>query len=365
MDNKFLTLIVIAFLGTTISRTLRMGTAFLTISEGFSFLSLLAATFAIGRILSSYLSGISTEKYGSKVASLGISVIALTGLGYAVLPAVTYLPLRILHGLASGIAWPSLQTLVMSSVGEEKRGRASSLYFIATNSAWILAFLIGSIIDRNAMVVSSALLILIALVMLKLDVRVGVKAKKGKGKGKKRFVPPNEAIALGGLAVGFMTLLVNTEVAIAVLGLEFEKTVIGIVLAVAALIGAVVSYLVNRKLIDYLETHLSLLLPSVATPVASTLIYVSPMTSSVGVLVTKAAVSWWRSTLLGLSRAQETGKRVGLFNSSADAGRIIGAFIASQGAAMLPILSALSFVLGLASWTLSLKSRGEVSEDKK
>ncbi len=355
-------LLAIAFAGTTLSRSVRMGTAFMTVAEGFSFLSLLAATFALGRIASSYLSGSLTEKYGPKVTSLGMSLIALAGFGYALAPTAAYLPLRVLHGLAAGIAWPSLQTLVMSSVEKERRGRASSLYFIATNAAWVLAFLLGSFFNRSAVLVSSSLLLALSIVVSRL--RVGARAPKGgKGKGKKAsFVPPNVSIALGGLAVGFMTLLVNTEVAIAVLSSELGKAASGLVLASAALVGAVVSYLINKKLIDYMESHLSMLLPSVTTPLASSLIYLSPTVSALGTLLTKASVSWWRSVLLGLSKAEKTGKRVGIFNSSADAGRIVGALLASQGPAALPILSALSLALGLASWFLSVRGIGTRTE---
>ncbi len=358
----FYLLLIVVLLGTTASRLMRVGSAFATLQLGWSFMAFLAATFALGRLMTSFLGGELTKKVGAKVTSVGLISLGAVGLGYAYLPPGMYLPLRIVHGFSAGLTWPSLQAVTMSKVPAERRGRASSLYFVASNVGWIIAFALGGLLPKKSILPSSIILLALGLAMLMVKGKVPKKEGKGKKGRKAHFAPPLKALAISGLAVGFMTLLVNTEVAIAVFGNEFGKGPGGLLLATAALIGSIASYFLNKKLIDIMESHLALLLPGASSSLASLLIPMGGTLSVIGLFFTKALVSWWRSSLLGLARVGDVGRRVGTFNASADGGRLLGSLIASIGPWSLPLLSALSLSLSVVSWYLS---RGATSYTKK
>jgi len=346
---EFYALLLIVFLGTTASRLMRVGSAFAVFNEGWGFLAFLAASFALGRLLSSFLGGELTKKFGAKVSSFGLGMLGLVGLGYAFLPSSLYLPLRIVHGLSAGFTWPSLQAVTMSKVGAEKRGRASSLYFVASNLGWFFAFTLGGLLSKKTLLPSALLLLALAAVV---STEKGVvKKEKGRRKGKKlMFVPPTGALVLSALALGFMTVLVNTEVAIAAFGAELGKALAGITLGLAALIGSGISYFLNRKLIDIMESDLSMLLPAVSTSLSSLLISLPPPLSVVGLVATKTLTMWWRSSVLGLARTGDVGRRVGAFNAGGDAGRLIGSTFMSLGPWTLPVASIISLVLGTVAW---------------
>jgi MFS family permease len=243
----------------------------------------------------------------------------------------------------------------MSKVPAEKRGRGSSLYFLAANLGWFFAFALGGLLPKRVLLPSALVLLALGIVMLTEKGKVKKEGPKKRGK-KVTFVPPLAALVLSGIALGFMTLLVNTEVAIAVFGKEFGKAWGGLLLAFAALFGSAISYFFNKKLIDVMESHLSILLPGALTSSASFLISLPAPFSALGLFATKALVAWWRSSLLGLARVGDVGRRVGAFNSAGDGGRLLGSLIASAGPWTLPVLSALSLALALSSWLLSLRS---------
>ena len=347
----FYTFLLIAFLGTTSGRLLRIGTAFYTLNQGWTFLALLASTFALGRIISSFLGGELTKRFGSRVAGLGMLTLGLVGIAYSYLPPIYYLALRIVHGISAGLAWPSLQALTMSRAKREFRGRASSLYFTATNLGWFLAFLLGGLIPKGSMLPSSIILITLGSILLLVKQELVKERKRTKGKV---FIPPLSAIVLGSIALGFMTLLVNTEVAVAIFGREFGRVMGGTLLALAALIGSASGYYLNKVLIDVNESHLSMLIPPLVTTSSSFLIYFQPL-SPLGLFLTKAFVSWWRSVMLALARVKDVGRRVGAFNAGGDAGRFLGSLIASFGPWTLPFLSLSSLALALTAWALSLR----------
>ncbi|UXD22148.1 hypothetical protein IPA_02120 [Ignicoccus pacificus DSM 13166] len=353
---NFYSLLIIVFLGTTASRLLRVGSAFSTLSQGWSFLALLAATFALGRILTSFLGGELSKKFGAKITSLGLFTLGWVGIGYYLLPSTLYLPLRIVHGFSAGLTWPSLQAITMSKVGVEKRGRGSSLYFLASNAGWFFAFALGGAFPKGTLLPSSIALLILSAIML-FEKGKAKKEKMGRKDKRRTFVPPLTALILSGIALGFMTLLVNTEVAIAIFGKEFGKLYGGIILALAALVGSAVSYFLNKKLIDIMESHLSILLPGLSTSLSSLLMPLGGGLSVLGLFTTKTLVAWWRSSLLGLARTGDVGRRVGTFNASADGGRFLGSLITALGPWTLPILSLSSLGLSVASWLLSLRSK--------
>ncbi len=347
-------MLIIAFLGTTASRLMRVGSAFAVFGEGWGFLAFLAATFALGRLLSSFLGGELTKRFGARVTSFGLFMLGLVGLGYAYLPSTYYLPLRVVHGLSAGFTWPSLQAVTMSKVEEKKRGRASSLYFVATNLGWFFAFTLGGLLSKRALLPSALALLILSLATLK------VKGKVRKGEGRKRrkakiFAPPTGALVLSALALGFMTVMVNTEVAIAAFGFELGKALAGITLGLAALIGSGISYFLNKKLIDVMESHLSMLLPALTTSLSGFLISAPPPLSVIGLVATKTLTMWWRSAVLGLARTGDVGRRVGAFNAGGDAGRLIGSSISSLGPWTLLLLPALALALGVGAWAWALK----------
>ncbi len=348
---SFYVFLLIAFLGTTSGRLLRIGTAFYTLNQGWTFLAFLASTFALGRIISSFLGGELTKRFGSRVAGLGMLTLGLVGIGYSYLPPLYYLGLRVIHGISAGLAWPSIQALTMSRAKREFRGRASSLYFTVINLGWFLAFLLGGLIPKGSILPSSLILIVLGSALIFVKQELIKERKKAKGKV---FIPPLSAIVLGSIALGFMTLLVNTEVAVAIFGKEFGRAIGGILLASAALIGSASGYYLNKILIDINESHLSMLLPPVVTTSSSFLIYLQPL-SPIGLFLTKAFVSWWGSVMLALARVKDVGRRVGAFNAGGDAGKFLGALISSLGPWTLPYLSLSSLALALIAWALSLR----------
>ncbi len=348
---EFYALIIIAFLGNTFGRLIRTGSAFATLSQGWTFMALLASTFAIGRLLSSFLGGELTKKVGAKITSFGMLVMGGVGLAYYFSPPSYYLPLRILHGLTAGFTWPSLQAITMSKVEPKRRGRASSIYFAATNLGWFLAFFLGGLLAKESLIPASLALIILSFILL----REKGKVQKGLGKGKRErlFIPPTSAILLSAIGLGFLTVLVNTEVAIAAFGYEFGRIYGGLVLGLAALIGSGISYFLNRKLIDIEESHLSMLLPSLSASLSGFLISAQAPLSAIGLIFTKTFVMWWRSTLLGLSRTGDVGRRVGVFNAGGDGGRLLGSLLTSLGPWTLPLVPLVGLTLGAISWLIS------------
>ena len=352
---EFYALLLITFLGTTASRLMRVGSAFAVFGEGWSFLAFLATSFALGRLLSSFLGGELTKKFGAKVTSFGLGALGLVGLGYAFLPPTAYLALRVVHGLSAGFTWPSLQAITMSKVGPEKRGRASSLYFVASNLGWFFAFVLGGLLSKETLLPSAVILIILALVMIR--EKGVVKKERKKARKKVMFVPPTGALVLSALALGFMTVLVNTEVAIATFGAELGKAMAGLTLGLAALVGSTISYFLNKKLIDVMESHLSMLLPAVSTSLSSFLISLPAPPSVIGLLFTKTLTMWWRSSVLGLARTGDVGRRVGAFNAGGDAGRFVGSAFMSLGPWTLPVASTISLALGVIAWLRAVKAQ--------
>ena len=344
--REFFFLLLVAFLGNTASRLMRVGSAFATLNEGWSFLAFLAASFAFGRLISSFLGGELTKKLGSKTASLGLASLGAVGLGYSYLPSSFYPYLRVLHGLSAGFTWPAVQALAMSKVERGFRGRASSLYFFSGNLAWFFAFALGGALGKASSLPSSVILFALALAVL----RVKGVAKKEKVKRKGGFAPPLTSIILSSLGLGMMTVMVNTEVAIATFGGELGKVWGGLTLATAALVGSGISYFLNKKLIDVMESDLSLVLPPLASSLPGTLMALPAPASVLGLFVAKAGTMWWRSAVLGLARSGDVGRRVGAFNASGDAGRLLGSLISSAGPQALPALPLTALALGLAAW---------------
>ncbi len=347
---NFYTLILIAFLGNTFGRLIRTGSAFASLNQGWGFMAFLATTFALGRLLSSFLGGELTKRVGARITSAGMVVMGLVGIAYYYLPPVYYLPLRVLHGLTAGFTWPSLQAVIMSKVDPKRRGRVSSLYFVSTNLGWFFAFLLGGLLVKESLLPASIALILLSIVLLK------EKGKVEKGERRKRealFAPPTHAILLSAIGLGFLTVLVNTEVAIATFGYELGKVFGGLVLGLAALIGSGVSYFLNKVLIDVKESHLSMLLPSLSASLSGFLIPLAAPLSAIGLILTKSFVMWWRSTLLGLSRTGDVGRRVGIFNAGGDGGKLLCSALLSLGSWTLPLAPAIGLLLGLAAWVIS------------
>ncbi|ABU81485.1 MFS transporter [Ignicoccus hospitalis] len=348
--KEFYALLLVAFLGNAASRTARMGSAFATLEEGWGFLAALAAAFSLGRLASSFLGGELSKKYGSKVTSLGLASLGATGLGYALLPPSYYPLLRAFHGFSAGFTWPSLQAITMSKVPREYRGRASSLYFVSGNLAWFFAFALGGLLAESALVPSALALFALSLAVLAFKGKAVEERRKGKGKA---FVPPLSALVMTSIALGIMTVLVNTEVAVAVFGREFGKAFGGLLLAAAALVGSIISYFLNKKLIDISESHLSMLLPAVGASLSGFLISAPPPLSALGLFSTKALTMWWRSSALGLARAGDVGRRVGAFNAAGDFGRLLGSLASSLGPWTVALLPALSLALGTLAWAHS------------
>ena len=350
----FYALVLIAFLGNTFGRLIRTGSAFAMLNQGWGFMAFLATTFALGRLISSFLGGELTKKVGARITSAGMAIMGGVGIAYYFSPPEYYLPIRVIHGLTAGFTWPSLQAVTMSKVDPKRRGRASSLYFASTNLGWFLAFFLGGLLAKESLIPASIALIVLAIVLLK------EKGKVRKGEGRKReervFAPPTHAILLSAIGLGFLTVLVNTEVAIAAFGYEFGRTFGGLILGLAALIGSGISYFLNKTLIDIKESHLSMLLPSLSASLSGFLISLSAPISAVGLILTKSFVMWWRSTLLGLSRTGDVGRRVGIFNAGGDGGRLLCSAMLSLGPWALPIAPAVGLTLGLIAWLISKPS---------
>lgn len=105
----------------------------------------LTAGFMIARGLSSLYSGllISSKGYGF-TGLIGLLLLAVAYYVYMVIPINLYPLIRVLEGFASGLLWPSIQALVVSSVPSNWRARGLSIYFILGSVAYYFGIWIAS-----------------------------------------------------------------------------------------------------------------------------------------------------------------------------------------------------------------------------
>jgi len=125
----------------------------------------LTAGFMLARAFSSLYSGllISSRGYGF-TGSCGLFLLAIAYYVYTMVPVNVYPIVRVLEGFASGLLWPSIQALVVSSVPSNWRARGLSIYFVLGSVAYYFSVWIASplrhIIGYNGLFTASILIII-------------------------------------------------------------------------------------------------------------------------------------------------------------------------------------------------------------
>ncbi|ABU81737.1 MFS transporter [Ignicoccus hospitalis] len=319
-------LLVATFLGVLSGVTLRTGSAFKELDEGLSFMAGLAVAFSLGRALVSFLSSEAVNKYGGKVTASGFAALSAIGLGYYLAPPSAYPALRLLHGLASGLTWPSMQALVMMSTKDHERARVSSLYFFVGNAGASLAYLIGALAPSEALLTSSLTLLTLSIYLFKESDKIKFVRRTKRG----LFAPPPLPLLMMAISIGMLNVLVNSEIIMYLMGSAFGRWLSGALLSAASAAGSAASYFAGRALLDVRQSPASLFLPAAGSLVSSSfLLHGDPKTGAASVLFAQGFLAWWRSALTAAARAGDVGKRIGLINLGRDLGNVIGGITVS------------------------------------
>jgi MFS family permease len=240
-------LLTMTFIGVVCGMTLRTASAFKEVGSSWTFMALLAMAFSIGRGMSSLFSGEATKRYGSKVTALGFAALGTAGLGYAFGPPTLYPMIRIIHGISSGITWPSMQAVVLALSPPQKRARVSSMYFFIGSLGMSVAYIIGSAFSAKALYVAPFVLYVLSLYTLRISGKIGrVEKKREKGV----FAPPSSTLFLMAMTTGMINVIVNTEVTIAYLYSILGKLGAGVALSFASAAGTLISYVLGKELLD-------------------------------------------------------------------------------------------------------------------
>lgn len=109
--------------------------------------ALLTLGFMAARSIASFIHAPLMEKYTSRIiGGLGLALIVTTYMLYMILPPITYPAIKLIEGLASGLFWPLMQSLVVRSVAPNWRSRWTSIYFILGSIAGYAGVVAGSLI---------------------------------------------------------------------------------------------------------------------------------------------------------------------------------------------------------------------------
>ncbi len=332
-------LLAATFVGVICGMTLRTASAFKEVGSSWAFMAFLALAFSLGRGTSSLISGEAVKKYGSKVTALGFFALGSVGVGYAIGPPSIYPFLRVLHGISSGITWPSMQALVMNMAPADKRARVASIYFFIGSIGMSIAYIVGSAFSYASLYVAPFILYTLGIAMLKVSGKVGKVQKKSE---KNIFSPPSSTLFLMSMTTGVINVLVNTEVTIAFLYSMLGKLGAGLALSLASAGGTLISYFLGKEMLDLRQSPKAIILPGTVSLGSSTLVLTSnPAVTVLGITVTQGSVMWWRSLLMAAARSGDVGRRVGLVNMGRDVGGILASLVLGTlgpGALPIPIL---------------------------
>ena len=166
IPRNFIIALLIGIFGMIVYGFIRPYIVFRSFEEyGLLAVASLTAGFMLARAFSSLYSGllISSKGYGF-TGSYGLFLLAIAYYVYTVVPVNVYPIVRILEGFASGLLWPSIQALVVSSVPSNWRARGLSIYFVLGSVAYYFSVWIASplrhVIGYNGLFTASILIII-------------------------------------------------------------------------------------------------------------------------------------------------------------------------------------------------------------
>jgi len=328
---------------------IRMSSAFREVDRGLAAMAVLTAGFAVGRAFISLVTPRIAIGKGSQFVALGFAGLGLVGIGYATLPFWAYPYLRVLHGAFSGVAWPSMQALVITSAPIERRAQTASKYFFFGMVGSSVAYALSGASPNATLAVGTSLLFAVALALALLNVRAG-EAKKPSDK---RFLDvPAATIFLSSLASGAVMTLIDTEITVGIFYKAFGRVLGGLALGSVSGLGALLGYVFGKHLLDVRQSITSLVIPASLALFGAFGVVLGGSLAPLGVVIGKAALTWWRSMNLALSRGSKTGLKVGLDNFGRNAGTFCSSFLISVYPAYTMIvlgLAAASFVGALSA----------------
>jgi len=334
-------MLILTFFGVLGGMGIRMSSAFREVDKGLAAMALLTAGFAVGRAFISLVTPRMAIGKGSRFVALGFAGLGLVGIGYAFSPFWVYPYLRVLHGAFSGIAWPSMQALVITSAPIERRARTASKYFFFGMIGSSAAYALSGTSPNVTLVVGTSLLFIVSLVLVLLNVKVAETRKKPSSK---RFLDvPAVTILLSSLALGTVMSLVDTEITVEIFYRAFGRVVGGLTLGLVSGLGALLGYAFGKHLLDVKQSLTSLIVPGSIALLGALGVTLGGSLAPLGVVTGKAALTWWRSMNLALSKGSKTDLKVGLDNF----GRNVGTFCSSFLISACPVCTTL--VLGLAA----------------
>ncbi len=351
MEDELRTLYLIAFAGVIAGISLRASTTFDAMSS-IKYIALLTLSFSLGRAIVSLFTPRIVEKKGSAVAATGFFVLSLLSFIYFVAPGKWYWIIRFPHGIASGISWPAMQALVMGRARPENRAKVSSMYFLVGTSATAIGYALSGLNSIKPTLLSSVIFLLISLYLFKTKISF---KKWDYHKSKKILNISSISIFLSSFSLGLIMALVNTEITLAVLYRLVGRTLTALLMALASFSGALIGYVIGRKLLDISQSLYSLSLPGyLALTSTVALLSSDPKVVASGTMFAQAGMAWWRSANMALARSHKgTGLKLGLDNAGRNLGTTLSSLLLSLGFGITDAI-AISFI----TFTFALSEAG-------
>ena len=346
LEAELRILYLIAFAGVVAGISLRASTAF-SVMNSIKYIATLS--FSLGRAIISLFAPKAVEEKGSSVAALGFLSLSILSATYLVVPGNWYWLLRFPHGMASGISWPAMQALVMGKAKPENRAKVSSTYFLVGTAATAVGYVLSGFKIVKPILLSTIIFLVISLYLFRFKIAF---EKWNKQSNNNILNISSLSIFLSSFSLGLLMALINTEITLAVLYRLVGRAATALLMALASFGGALLGYLMGRRLLDVNQSLFSLTFPGYLTLFSSSgLLSGSPAIVAGSTMLAQAGMTWWRSANMALARSHKgTGLRLGLDNAGRNLGTTTSSLFLSLGLniADVIIISFLTFTLALS-----------------
>ncbi len=359
---------MMAFFGSLAGNIVRVGTAakaYIDISSVL-FLALFTAGFMIGRAIAAIFAGRIFDKNPIHAQNIMVASFILLGIistAYLFVPVLWYLFIRFVAGILSGLSWPVVQSILLTSSSYSEKSRNMSIYFICGSLGMSTAFLIFIYLDIIVIILIGVILY-IATAGLGLYIHPIEERTYRKQQRDIQVVPMREGASLKYIILasqlGLVAAVLSTDTITGILlDRGFSRTELGLVLSVSSYIGIPIgmvgSYASASVADKYGESWMmiSLLLLMFGSMVGL-IISTDIIIIIVSMVLLRIYVYCYRPILIALAKSSDTtGSNVGIINASHNASTVIlspviGLLIEGEEIALLIVLVAIMVISAIA-----------------
>ena len=327
MKEKY-KLFLMAFIGSLAGGIVRVETAAgaYNISKSLLLLALFSASFMLGRAIAAVQAGKVFDRNFSVARKIMIFSFAMMGLltvVYLFVSVETYIILRLIFGILSGLSWPMLQSVLLSITPSATRGRDMSIYFIFGSLGMSTAyFLFGFSTMVISVALGAALYILTAMLGL-ISPRVPQTKKDSKKPKEKAGGRIRMGLVIIAVELGFVSAILATDTITGLLLLKgFSRIEISIILSSATYISIPISLAASYGLATISDKWGEKVVLTGLTALmvfsAVMFIYTTEIVSIVAsIILLRMFVRSFRPILLGLAKSTSyIGSNIGAINAS-------------------------------------------------